>query len=449
MKFLFILSCLLLFFVYFGSSAVQEKNEPVIEIDLTEQEERSQELGSAKKKPAYYEGLSDFFAKPKCVHSPSTPLFGVVMIVKNEARGMKETIRSFRDHVDHWTILDTGSTDRTREIIREELKGVPGNLFEEPFVDFSSTKNRALELHGTSTVFTIFLHGDEIIVNPKGLVDFLQSRRDEEGPTENCYYISYENPSTSYFMERIGRTGCGWGFHGPTHEAYIDLFETSHATIKIPTDVKIFHDTSGRTEGSLRQRWLLDLDLLLRELERNPDSERWTYYLGQTYHALEDFQKAYETFDKRIGMGGWQEEVFYSIYMKALSAMDLERPWNQVMDLLLEAHAHSPHRVEPLNLIARKYWGDQKYGLCYLFGSYGATIPYPSNYILFIERDLYSWRMNDVVSSCAYYIGKYSEGKAATEKALLYVPEGRDKARLEDNLAFYEQAMAELATPEL
>eukprot|EP01099_Mayorella_cantabrigiensis_P004833 TRINITY_DN3702_c0_g1_i1.p1 TRINITY_DN3702_c0_g1~~TRINITY_DN3702_c0_g1_i1.p1 ORF type:complete len:447 (-),score=85.62 TRINITY_DN3702_c0_g1_i1:90-1430(-) len=445
MRFLFVLSCVVLFFVFVAFSEELAKDK-VIEIDVTKQEENSQQLGTAKRKKPYYEGLPEFFSKPQCTHSPTTPLLGVVMIVKNEARGMKETIASFRDYIDHWTILDTGSTDQTREIIREELKGVPGNLFEEPFVDFSSTKNRALELHGTSTVFTIFLHGDEVIVNPQGLVDFLKSRRDMEGGTENCYYISYENPSTSYFMERIGRTGCGWGFNGPTHEAYIDLFEINHATTKLPADIKIFHDTSGRTESSLRQRWLLDLDLLLRELQQNPDSERWTYYLGQTYHALEDYQKAYETFDKRVSMGGWQEEVFYSMYMRAISASDLGRPWNEVMDLFLQAHAHSPHRIEPLNVIARKYWGDGKHSLCYLFSSYAAKIPYPYNYILFIERDLYSWRMNDIVSSCAYYIGKFEEGKYATEQALLHVPEGRDKTRLKDNLSFYQQALVDAAS---
>jgi len=156
MRFLFF-SCLVLLLVFLVSSEEQQPaNDQEIEIDLTQQEEASKEFGTAqKKRKPYYEGLPEFFSKPLCTHSLSTPLLGVVMIVKNEARGMKETIASFRNHIDHWTILDTGSTDGTQEIIRKELKGVPGNLFEESFVDFSSTKNRALELPNINGVHDI------------------------------------------------------------------------------------------------------------------------------------------------------------------------------------------------------------------------------------------------------------------------------------------------------
>ena len=54
----------------------------------------------------------------------SRPLLEFVMLVKNEAKSIVETINSVKDHVDRWTILDTGSTDGTQDLIREAFRGV-------------------------------------------------------------------------------------------------------------------------------------------------------------------------------------------------------------------------------------------------------------------------------------------------------------------------------------
>ena len=35
---------------------------------------------------------------------------GLVMILKNENETIHETLASVRDHIDYWTIVDTGST---------------------------------------------------------------------------------------------------------------------------------------------------------------------------------------------------------------------------------------------------------------------------------------------------------------------------------------------------
>ena len=41
---------------------------------------------------------------------------GLVMIVKNEERTLPRLAESVRGQLDHWTIVDTGSTDQTKAI---------------------------------------------------------------------------------------------------------------------------------------------------------------------------------------------------------------------------------------------------------------------------------------------------------------------------------------------
>ena len=91
------------------------------------------------------------------------------MIVKNEAPSIAKTIASVRGVVDRYTILDTGSTDDTIKIIREAFGTTPGDIYEEPFVDFATTRNRAIELEGTKSKYMLMLSGDETLHNASTL----------------------------------------------------------------------------------------------------------------------------------------------------------------------------------------------------------------------------------------------------------------------------------------
>ena len=85
-----------------------------------------------------------------CARPPQArrPLLTLTMIVKNEARKIDETISSVAQAAERVVILDTGSTDGTQGIIRRACKrhGLDLELYHEPFVDFSATRNRALQL---------------------------------------------------------------------------------------------------------------------------------------------------------------------------------------------------------------------------------------------------------------------------------------------------------------
>ena len=90
-------------------------------------------------------------------------LLQLVMIVKNGSNPLKNTLLAIKDYIDHWTILDTGSTDGSQDCIREILRDIPGNLYEEPFVDFEVSRNRSLELAGTNCEYNIILDDSYIV----------------------------------------------------------------------------------------------------------------------------------------------------------------------------------------------------------------------------------------------------------------------------------------------
>ena len=117
------------------------------------------------------------------------------MIVKNEALRIGTVLASYRPYIDAWTILDTGSTDGTQDLIRRELGGIPGNLHEEPFVDFATSRNRALDLHGDRTVFSIMPNGD-VLQGGDELRNFLAAHAcDPLGARTAC--ASTQGPTTT------------------------------------------------------------------------------------------------------------------------------------------------------------------------------------------------------------------------------------------------------------
>ena len=54
----------------------------------------------------------------------------------------------------------------------------------------------------------------------------------------------------------------------------------------------------------------LDLPLLTAEHEKKPHDTRVVFYLAQTLDLVEDLPAALAMYQKRIDMGGWQQEVF-------------------------------------------------------------------------------------------------------------------------------------------
>src|SRR6266851_1690628 len=76
--------------------------------------------------------------------------FAVVIMLKNEAEVIIPTLQLFvQSGVDSFLIYDTGSTDRTQNIVQDYF--TQNNLshayvIEEPFIGFATSRNRALDL---------------------------------------------------------------------------------------------------------------------------------------------------------------------------------------------------------------------------------------------------------------------------------------------------------------
>ncbi|MGZ4216830.1 MAG: glycosyltransferase [Solirubrobacteraceae bacterium] len=322
------------------------------------------------------------------------------MIVRDEAAVIERCLRSARGLIQTWVICDTGSTDRTKDLIAQALEGVPGELHECDWVNFGHNRTELMEHAYGRADYLLLLDADMTISYEESYIRTI---------TADSYLLRHqENPE--YWVKRLVRGDRRWRFVGATHE-YITTDGTDR-TEKLD-GIVIHHHADGGTRPEKFQR---DLALLSGELERNPHDARSVFYLAQTYRDLDRLEEAIELYRRRASMGGWEEEVFYSQYQVGVLS---ERVGDHAgaVTCLLEAWELRPSRAEPLYELA---WMFRTRGLhhpAHMIAARGIGIPVPDD-TLFVHRWVYEWGLLFEYSIAAYWTGRHKAALDACDRLL-------------------------------
>lgn len=119
---------------------------------------------------------------------------------------------------------------------------------------------------------------------------------------------------------------------------------------------------------------------------------------------LKNHTFALAEFRRRVALGGWQEEVYESLFAIAWQLKSLDRDWSEVQQAFLDAHDHSPERAEPLFAIAQHYQGLNKRGLAFLFALRCSQLAYPTRAVLWV---LLSYHHNHLLVYLILYVYAY------------------------------------------
>jgi glycosyltransferase involved in cell wall biosynthesis len=358
------------------------------------------------------------------------------MIVRNEAHIVRETLDSVASYICSWVIVDTGSDDGTQELIVNHMAalGISGELHQRPWRDFGHNRTEALTLAQRHGDYIWVIDADDLLV---GVPDFGQLDSD-------VYIMRMGQGSFLYWRPQLFRDGIRVRWVGVVHE--VPEWDHSCSVERLPGDYHIESRRLGARSKDL-QKYERDRDLLLAEVERNPDSARSVFYLAQTYFDLGDFVSARRWYARRVELGGWDQEVFYAMYRFAESMAALEEPWPDVQEAYLRAWEFRPIRAEPLYAVARRCRIDARYRLGYMFARYAAAVPLPEE-DLFVDAEVYRWRAVDELAVCAGWIGENAEAFMLNRSLLARndIPDD-DRQRISANRDFSAPAMIEAALP--
>lgn len=360
------------------------------------------------------------------------------MIVKNESAIIRDTLENIIAHVplDYYVISDTGSDDNTADIIKQffDEKGIQGEIHHDEWVNFAHNRNSALQHAQGKTDYVLIFDADDRFEGNFVLSEELTSDR---------YYFRMANSVTGanvYFRTLMFRNDGSFYWRGVLHE----FVEQRKKTV---VEQKIFGDyyvISGRfgARSNNPQKYFQDAQVLEKAFYSPEDEDlkdRYAFYTAQSYRDADMPEKAIEWYSKRANLGGWYEEVYYSLLQIALLKIELNAPLDEVQNLLLSAYEYRPQRAESLYHLARQLRLHDKIKLAYIYANAAVSIPLTKD-ILFVNHSVYEWKAKEELAISANSVGNYQLCHDLCVELLFNptVPESNRKLLL-DNLMFAKE----------
>jgi tetratricopeptide (TPR) repeat protein len=319
------------------------------------------------------------------------------MIVKNESKIITRLLTTVLPIIDTYCICDTGSTDNTVELIESFFKerNISGKIVYEPFKNFAHNRNFALKSAVGMSDFVLLLDADMVLD--------IKSFKKEKLSNYDSFYILQGNHNFYYQNVRIVRNNGLYSYVGVTHE-YINTPPYNRHHLFEKNELFIIDIGDG---GAKSDKFVRDIRLLTQGLIDEPDNERYYFYLANSYHDHGDYEKAIETYQKRIDCKGWNQEVWYSYYKMGHCYRNLKKMNDAICCWLLSIEA-LPERLETVYEIIHHYRNEGKNKLVAHFYKIAKEILdkklFRDDY-LFLHNDVYTHKIYYEYSIAAYYLG--------------------------------------------
>jgi glycosyltransferase involved in cell wall biosynthesis len=343
--------------------------------------------------------------------------------------------------IDYWVIVDTGSTDGTQQKIKDffDRNGIPGELHESTWKDFGTNRSEALEYaQKTDHDYSLMIDADEILVFEPGFDPI----KFKESLTADLYNIFAQFGQTRYHRPQMTSNKKKFYYRGVLHE-YVDC----HDPIGTRDFARGFMNTpiQDGARSSNPKKYEDDAvkfeEALTSGKVEEKDFNRYHFYLAQSYRDSQQWDKALQAYLKRADLGGWNEEVFYSLYQAGRIMEILEKPVDNIIQIYFKAYQVAPWRAESLWAAARLCRAFSRFDQGYRFSKQGLKVRYPEG-ALFVGQGVYEWALLDEFSIAAYWTGHYRESRMASVQLLKDNKFPADqKDRIEANLKFATDAI--------
>ena len=241
------------------------------------------------------------------------PTISLCMIVKNEENHLEKCFSSVQGLVDEIIVVDTGSTDNTKQIISQFTDKVYNFTWND---DFAAARNESLK-HATGD-WVLVLDADEVI-NKKDFSELLESL---QNPNTSAYQIltrNYSNNSSisgwrpvkeqSHFTNsaqgwypslkvRLFRNNKNYSFVGKIHEMIDEKIKENAGNIRL-LKIPVHHYGTLKEKSKKTEKYL---EISKQKINENPGDAKTYYELGIQHKELGEFELAEEAFKQSLSL---------------------------------------------------------------------------------------------------------------------------------------------------
>jgi len=272
------------------------------------------------------------------------------MITKNEEKFLEQCLESVKGIVSEIIIVDTGSSDKTKEIAKKYTDSIFDFEWQD---DFSKARNFSIEK--ATEGWILVLDADETI-NPKDsekiqnllenevdAYQFIRRNYTDDAAVENWLPNDRSYPKAASFsgffpskLVRLFRNSKGFVFKGVVHETVDASITGKNGTIEV-TDIPLHH-FAYTDPASLREKRQHYYELSLKKTKDEPENCLAFFELGVEAKELGKFKEALNAFIEVLKL----QKDFVPAYLEMGWIFKHNAQYKQAMHCYQKALSYNP-----------------------------------------------------------------------------------------------------------
>ena len=222
------------------------------------------------------------------------------MIIKNEEQYLGQCLDKIKDYVSEIVIVDTGSTDKSKEIAKR---------YTDKIYDFAwcneFAKARNFSISKATHEWILILDADEIILefNKRKVTNFINLHNEQKVVGRvKIINLFEEMNETKKSMTYISRLFNKRFFHyeGSIHEQVVSK-DNSKYKVK-PVEMTIEHLGYLDEIMNKKNKYERNISLLKSAIQDNVDDPYYHYQLGKSYYKAQQYKRALGSFKRAISL---------------------------------------------------------------------------------------------------------------------------------------------------
>lgn len=221
----------------------------------------------------------------------------VCIITKNEEKNIEKCLSAISGYGFEIIVVDTGSTDNTKEIAKKYADKVLDFIWVN---DFSAARN--FSLSQASHDYVLILDCDEVVLSLDldAVRQLIAKYPDAVGLiARDNHYIS--NQTDSVYQDHVERLFNRKLYHyeSPIHEQVVSNSSgMNYKSYELP--VLTDHIGYSGTPEELRAKVERNNVLLFEELKKNSENPYLYFQIGQSYNMIYDYENSYQYYQKAL-----------------------------------------------------------------------------------------------------------------------------------------------------
>lgn len=334
------------------------------------------------------------------------------MIVKDEEAVLERCLRSVAEAVDEIIIVDTGSTDRTKEI----AAAFTSKIYDFEWIDdFAAARNFAFSK--ATMDYQFWLDADDVLdLESLGKLLELKATLPKDTDVVMMEYSMGEKgvAALSFYRERLLRREAGFLWEGAVHEVIAPRGKILYSSI-------IICHKKEKIRDSFRN--LRIYEKKIADGCKFTPRERYYYARELVDHCR------WEEAERQLGLS-LCEELWRVDRINALRLMSLCRrakgDHQGALQILLSSLSEEPPRGELCCAIGDAFFALQAWENASFWYELALSRPLPQDG--FIEKDCYGLSPALQLCVCCYKMGQMEKAKEWNERAAQYAPDSHQVA---------------------